>query len=76
MIPYFAFKRTVDALFTSIGVTVVILIIFGYGKSAIVGNSRKDSIISACYTLLVGVVAAGTSYGIVRGLDAANPIRT
>ncbi|KAI4752779.1 hypothetical protein E4T52_06852 [Aureobasidium sp. EXF-3400] len=75
MIPYFAFKRTNDALFTSIGITVVILIVFGYGKSAIVGNPKKDSILSACYTLIVGVVAAGTSYGIVRGLDSANPVR-
>ncbi|KAG9517636.1 DUF125-domain-containing protein, partial [Aureobasidium melanogenum] len=75
MIPYFAFKRTNDALFTSIGITVVILIVFGYGKSAIVGNPKKDSILSALYTLIVGVVAAGTSYGIVRGLDSANPVR-
>ncbi|KAG9663776.1 DUF125-domain-containing protein, partial [Aureobasidium melanogenum] len=76
MIPYFASKRTNDALFTSIGITVVILIVFGYGKSAIVGNPKKDSLLSACYTLIVGVVAAGTSYGIVRGLDSANPVRT
>lgn len=75
MIPYFAFKSTNDALFTSIGITVVILIVFGYGKSAVVGNTKKDSFLSACYTLLVGVTAAGTSYGIVRGLDSVNPVR-
>lgn len=75
MIPYFAYKNTNHALFTSIGITVVILIIFGYGKSAIVGNPKKDSFLSACYTLIVGVTAAGTSYGIVRGLDSANPVR-
>lgn len=76
MIPYFAFKRTNDALFTSIGITVVILIVFGYGKSAVLGNPVRDSVVSACYTLLVGVVAAGTSYGIVRGIDSADPVRT
>lgn len=75
MIPYFAFKRTNYALVTSIGITVVILIIFGYGKSTVVGNPMRDSIVSACYTLLVGIVAAGTSYGIVRGIDSADPVR-
>ena len=69
MIPYFAFTNTNYALFTSIGITVVILLVFGYGKSNITGNTGRDSLSSAVHTLVVGVIAAGASYGIVRGIN-------
>ncbi|KAI5246393.1 hypothetical protein E4T42_06383 [Aureobasidium subglaciale] len=72
MIPYFAFKNTNHALFTSIGITVVILLAFGYGKSKVMGNTGRDSLASAIHTLIVGVIAAGASYGIVRGINSVH----
>jgi len=73
MIPYFAFASTLHALFTSIGVTVLILILFGYGKAWLSGCNVRDSLWSVAHTVLVGVVAAGTSYGIVKGIDSIQP---
>jgi VIT1/CCC1 family predicted Fe2+/Mn2+ transporter len=70
MIPYFAYKDINHALFTSIGITVTVLVVFGYGKSALTGSTRKDSLISAVHTLSVGVIAAGASYVIIRGIDS------
>jgi len=69
MIPYFAFTKVSDALYTSIAVTVVVLIIFGYAKAAIAGTTRKACLLSSIQTLAVGVTAAGTSYGIVYGIN-------
>jgi len=69
MIPYFAFKKVSDALYTSIGITVIVLIIFGYAKAAIAGTTQRARIISSIQTLAVGVTAAGTSYGIVYGIN-------
>lgn len=74
MIPYFAYKDINHALFTSIGLTVLILLVFGYVKAMVTGCNRRDSIISSLQTLLVGVVAAGTSYGIVRGFNQIRPV--
>lgn len=76
MIPYFAFNNTNHALFTSIGITVIILVVFGFGKSRLTGDKLKDNWISAGHTLLVGVVAAGTSYGIVRALNSSSPVES
>ena len=73
MIPYFAFKNVNHALFTSIGITAVILIMFGYAKALITGTSQRDAFGSAAQTLLVGATAAAVSYGIVRGVNAAGP---
>ena len=69
MIPYFAIRNVNHALYTSIGITVVILVLFGYVKAIVTGCKRKDAAISAVQTLVVGVVAAGVSYGIVRGFN-------
>lgn len=71
MIPYFIFRDHVNyGLFTSIGVTAVILIAFGYVKALVTGCRHKDAVWSAVQTLLVGAVAAGVSYGIVRGVNS------
>jgi predicted membrane protein (TIGR00267 family) len=71
MIPYFAVKNVNTALFISIVITIIILLIFGYTKSIITGTGQKSALISAAQTLAVGAVAAGASYGIVRGVDAS-----
>lgn len=69
MIPYFGYKNVHDALFTSIGISVLILLTFGYIKAHVTGLSKRDCVFSAVQTLIVGSLAAGASYGIVRGLD-------
>lgn len=71
MIPYFALNNVQHALFISIGITVFILVVFGYSKAIVTGCTPKDSVVSAIHTLLVGVVAAGVSYGIVKGINAS-----
>ncbi|KAK7181183.1 hypothetical protein DPSP01_013771 [Paraphaeosphaeria sporulosa] len=74
MIPYFAYKDVNYALFTSIGVTVVILVIFGYVKAIVTGCTRHDACISSMQTLAIGVLASATSYGIVRGFNQIRPV--
>ena len=75
MIPYFIFTKHVNnALFTSIGITAVILLIFGYTKAKLTGTGQKDALFGALQTLMIGAVAAGTAYGIVRGLNNAQAV--
>ncbi|GAB7355175.1 hypothetical protein MBLNU459_g5738t1 [Dothideomycetes sp. NU459] len=73
MVPYFAVRDVTRALFGSIGITVVVLVCFGYGKGVGTGTGRREAAVGALHTLLVGVVAAGTSYGIVRAVNAGHP---
>lgn len=71
MIPYFAIKHITAALYGSIAVTVVILLAFGYVKAKVTGCSARDSAISAVETLFIGALAAGVSYGIVKGFNSS-----
>ncbi|GAM85469.1 hypothetical protein ANO11243_034760 [Dothideomycetidae sp. 11243] len=73
MTPYFALRNVDHALFTSIGITVAILVVFGYMKAAMTGNTKSDCVWSAIQTLLIGVAAAGASYGVIRGINSADP---
>lgn len=70
MIPYFAMTDVTHALFVSIGITVVVLLAFGFTKNYITVKTKRSGIYGAVQTLAVGVLAAGTSYGIVRALDS------
>ena len=70
MIPYFAMKNVTHALFVSIGITVIILLAFGFVKSYITVKTKRSGLYGAIQTLAIGVLAAGTSYGIVRALDS------
>jgi VIT1/CCC1 family predicted Fe2+/Mn2+ transporter len=74
MIPYFAIKNVTHALFVSIGITVVILNIFGYVKNYITIGTKRAGFYGAAQTLFVGVLAAATSYGIVRAIDSKSPV--
>jgi len=71
MVPYFVAKNVNTALKISISIAVVVLIAFGYIKSLITGTGHKSAVISAGQTLIVGALAVGASYGIVRGVNAA-----
>lgn len=72
MIPYFVFVKDVNkALFTSIGVTAIVLLAFGYTKAKLSGTGWKDALWGSVQTLLLGSIAAGVAYGIVKGVDGA-----
>lgn len=70
MLPYFFLREATKALFASIAVTVVILLAFGYVKTVVTVGSRKAGCWGAVQTLVIGLLAAGTSYGIVRAIDS------
>lgn len=72
MIPYFAIRHATTALFVSIGITALILMVFGYLKCAYAGCRPTQSVIGAVQTLCVGAVAAGASYGIVRAVNSSD----
>lgn len=73
MIPYFIFTHsTTHALFVSIGITAVVLILFGIVRSRLIGGTLRDQFETAVMTLLLGSVAAGASYGIVYAVDKAS----
>jgi VIT1/CCC1 family predicted Fe2+/Mn2+ transporter len=76
MIPYFAMANVTHALFVSIGITVVILLVFGFVKNWITIRTKKAGVYGALQTLCVGALAAGASYGIVRAVDRGNKVAT
>ncbi len=70
MLPYFAMHSVTHALFVSIGITVLTLLVFGYTKNYITIKTKQAALYGALQTLFIGMLAAGTSYGIVRGIDS------
>lgn len=67
--PYFIFyNNPIMGFKVSIIVVAIVLFIFGYLKSIYLIGSMKRSIYSAFQTLLVGIIAAGSAFGIVRML--------
>ena len=74
MIPYFAVKNVTHALFISIAITVVILLVFGYIKNWVTIRTKRAGVYGALQTLFIGVLAAGASYGIVRAIDSTSPV--
>lgn len=76
MIPYFIMHNVDHALFVSIGITVVVLLIFGFIKNYYIVCTKRAGAWGAIQTLLIGCLAAGTSYGIVRGLNMKERVIT
>lgn len=72
MIPYFIMHSARKALLVSIAITVVILLVFGYVKTWVTIHNKRAGVWGALHTLLIGALAAGTSYGIVRLLDSGD----
>lgn len=72
LLPYFFIPRAHVALLYSCVVTGVVLLIFGAVKSRVTGaGSGASGIIwGAVSTLMVGGLAAGAAFGIVRLLEA------
>ncbi|KHN94531.1 uncharacterized protein MAM_07586 [Metarhizium album ARSEF 1941] len=69
MVPYFLLADIRDALLVSVAVTVVILLAFGYVKNYVAIRNHRAGAWGALQTLVIGVLAAGTSYLIVKALD-------
>jgi VIT1/CCC1 family predicted Fe2+/Mn2+ transporter len=69
MLPYFFLDRADKALLISVVITVIILLAFGFLKNWVAIRTRKAGFWGSLQTLIVGALAAGTSYAIVRALD-------
>ncbi|KAH6867569.1 Ccc1 family [Thelonectria olida] len=69
MFPYFVVGHISTALVASVGITAVMLSIFGYIKSVATGIGRFSALYGSLETLLIGAVAAGASYSIVRSVN-------
>ncbi|KAM5385318.1 hypothetical protein ACJZ2D_000959 [Fusarium nematophilum] len=69
MAPYFFAAQINTALIISIVTAAVMLSIFGYVKSAIMGVDCYAALYGSLETLLVGGLAAGASYGIVWAVN-------
>jgi hypothetical protein len=53
MIPYFAVNNVDRALFNSIGVTCVVLLIFGYCKAITTGTTNNEALYGAMEALAI-----------------------
>ena len=73
MIPYFAMEDVTHALFVSSAITFVILFVFGYGKNYSSIGTTRAGFKGAVEAVIVGALAAGASYGIVRALTLKSP---
>ncbi|KAK3388439.1 VIT family-domain-containing protein [Sordaria brevicollis] len=70
MLPYFFMERAGEALWVSVVITAVILLVFGFVKNWVTIRTRRAGVWGAVQTLVIGALAAGTSWVIVRGLDS------
>jgi VIT1/CCC1 family predicted Fe2+/Mn2+ transporter len=69
MFPYFVVGHISTALVASVGITAVMLSIFGYVKSVATGIGRYSALYGSLETLLIGAVSASASYSIVRAVN-------
>ena len=72
MLPYFAIHDVHTALFTSIGIAVFVLVVFGFLKARLFGATMAQSVRSAISTLFIGATAAAASYGIVHAINTSS----
>jgi VIT1/CCC1 family predicted Fe2+/Mn2+ transporter len=72
MIPYFAIDNVTHALFVSVAVTFIILVAFGFVKNYVTIRTKRAGFYGAVQTVIVGALAAGTSYAIVRAINHSN----
>ncbi len=69
MIPYFVIDNVTHALFVSVAVTFIVLVAFGFVKNYVTIKTKRAGFYGAVQTVIVGALAAGTSYAIVRGIN-------
>ncbi|CCC05291.1 unnamed protein product [Sordaria macrospora k-hell] len=70
MVPYFFMEKTGEALWVSVVITAIILLVFGFVKNWVTIRTKEAGVWGAVQTLVIGALAAGTSYAIVRLLDS------
>ncbi|KAG0167344.1 hypothetical protein DFQ28_006143 [Apophysomyces sp. BC1034] len=73
LLPYMFIENSVDALFSSIFVTSLTLLAFGYIKSIYLRPAQ--AIIGAIQTLAIGAVAAASSYAMVAFVNYLSPAK-
>ncbi|KAL2012938.1 hypothetical protein VTN00DRAFT_463 [Thermoascus crustaceus] len=76
LIPYFCVRRVLTALYWSIGVMAVTLLVFGYIKTCVVRGWRgTDNVVAGIkggiQMCFVGGVAAGAAIGLVQLIDGS-----
>lgn len=70
MIPYLTIKSSVQsALFASVGVTIILLLVVGFSQAIALHLPYKRAILHASRAILIGGTAAGTSYGLIRAIN-------
>ncbi|KAK2462252.1 hypothetical protein APHAL10511_005748 [Amanita phalloides] len=69
MIPYFVMHNVTHALAISIAITFVVLVVFGFVKNYVTIKTKRAGLYGAVQTVIVGALAAGTSYAIVWGVN-------
>lgn len=77
LIPYFIVEQVMVALYWSIGVMVITLLVFGYVKTCVVrGWSGRANVMAGIWggvqMCCVGGVAAGAAIGLVQLIDTGN----
>jgi VIT1/CCC1 family predicted Fe2+/Mn2+ transporter len=76
MIPYFAVNTVVRALFVSIDITCIMLLILGYCKAIATRTTKTAALYGSVQKLGIGTLTAGVNHGIVRvvnkGLGGTN----
>ncbi|KAG9300222.1 hypothetical protein G9A89_002668 [Geosiphon pyriformis] len=70
LLPYFFVSDSGTGLWMSIIVTVCCLAAFGYAKSYFV--SKRRALMGALQTAMVGILAAGAAFGLVRLIEQRN----
>jgi VIT1/CCC1 family predicted Fe2+/Mn2+ transporter len=79
VIPYFAVNTVDRALFISIDITCIMLLIFGYCKAIATRTTKTAALYGSVQTLGIGTLTAGVNHGIVRvvikGLGGTNGMR-
>jgi VIT1/CCC1 family predicted Fe2+/Mn2+ transporter len=76
LLPYILVSDIQDALFLSIGVTGIVLVVFGIVKQISTGGQTdiRGLLYGAFSTLFVGAAAAGSSWAIVRALEGGGSL--
>ncbi len=69
IIPCFVINDIDRALFVSIGITCIVLLLFGYYKAIITGTRRRRAVYSAFKTLGIRALTVAVSYGIIKGVS-------
>lgn len=77
LIPYFIVTQVMVALYWSIGVMAITLLVFGYVKTCVVrGWSGRDNVLAGVWggvqMCCVGGVAAGAAIGLVQLIDTGS----